>query len=379
MQLLNFDYRDILIAPRLGWSVRKLWVSFIGILIAWGVYLVFAYIAIYITPVGKNTEIRILFRHFEFFPTIIPADPGISAWIIWGIGIALALCILLITAVSVARIAFEDLRGNDVYQVKEALQFARTYGLTGIISMIVLVLLCMIFPVTIGVVGVIGRIPYVGELLLAVLSLPLFLWGLLGISVFMVFLFGTVLIPSITACMGEDVLEIIIQTFSSVFLQPLRLICYEIVSKVVITVSSSILILISFITLNTMYVILGVFMGSTFNEILTISLYRLPYVMESYTMVNAIIEWGEIVQIPYIVDIEMVCPTVKVAGWIFGISQLIIFTWILSYFFCSFLSSQVLIFIAIRKHKNGDDLRLKGPITQFVPESPKNNLNNSKT
>ena len=314
MQLLNFDYRDILIAPRLGWSVRKLWISFIGILIAWGVYLVFAYIAIYLSPVRENTEMSILFRHFEFFPTIIPTDPGISAWIVWGIGIALALCILLITALSVARIAFEDLRGNDVFQVKEALQFARTYGLTCLISMSAIGLLCMIFPVTIGVVGVIGRIPYVGELLLSVLSLPLFLWGLLGISVFMVFLFGTVLIPSITACMGEDVLEIIIQTFSSVFLQPLRLIGYEIVSKVVIMVSSSILILISFITLNTMYVILGVFMGSTFSEILTVSLYRLPYVMDSYTMVNAIIEWGEIVHIAYIVDIEMICPTVKVGG-----------------------------------------------------------------
>ena len=371
MQMLHFDYRDVLRAPRLAWSVRKLYVSFIGICIAWGVYLVFTYSALYITPFRKNIGMILLFRHFEFFPTIISTEPGIFSWIMWGVGIVFALCILLFTAVSVARIAFEDLRGNDVFRIKEALQFARTHGVTVIISIAVLGLLCMVFPVTIVCFGLIGRIPFFGEFLLAILYLPFYLWGLLGITVFIVFLFGTVLIPAISACLGEDVLEIIIQTFSSFFLQPLRLICYEIVAKVVIIVSSFILFLISCLTLNMMYIILSIIMGSTFNEILTVALYRLPFVMESRSIVKAIIEWGEIVQIPYIVDTAMVSTTVQVAGWIFGLSQLIILTWIFSYFFCTVTSSQVLIYSAIRKHKNGDDLRLKGPITQFVPETPK--------
>ncbi len=224
--------------------------------------------------------------------------------------------------------------------------------------------------------GVIGRIPFLGEFIVAFLSLPLFFWGLLGFFIFIVFLCLITLVPAIISCIGEDVLETIIQAVSSVYKQPLRLFFYEAVAKIIVALSSVILFIVSLITLHIINVTLSICMGYKFSQMLTIGLNRFPYVMDSQALVSTLSGMGEILCIPYIVDTYMASTTVTVAGWIFGITQLLFFIWIFSYSFSAFYSSQVLIYLAIRKHKNGDDLRLKSHLTHFLPEIPETDINN---
>ncbi len=68
MTELHFDFRDILKAPRLAWSLRKMHVAFRGIAIAWLLYIIMTYISLILTEVGQSTGFFILFRYFEFFP-----------------------------------------------------------------------------------------------------------------------------------------------------------------------------------------------------------------------------------------------------------------------------------------------------------------------
>ncbi len=375
MQALDFDYRDIIKAPRLAWSIRKMYVAFRGILIAWGIYIIFTYAALFLTPVGKDAGIIELFRRFELFPCVLNAEPGIIAFLVWTAGIFLVFAALLITATSVARIAFEDLRGNEVFQAKEAILFAMDHRGTVILSMAIIGMLVLLFLLIFGLLGVMGRIPFLGEFIVAFLSLPLFFWGLLGFLFFIVFMFGIALVPAIISCIGEDVLETIIQAVSSVYKQPLRLLFYEAVAKIIVALSSVILVIVSLITLHIMNVAFSICMGFKYSQMLTIGLYRFPYVMDSQSLVSTLSGMSGILCIPYIVDTSMASTTVMVAGWILGISQLLFFVWILSYSFSVFYSSQVLIYLAIRKHKNGDDLRLKSPVTHFVPENPETDTN----
>ncbi|MBT4483427.1 MAG: hypothetical protein HOC71_07095, partial [Candidatus Latescibacteria bacterium] len=344
----------------------------------WCIYRGFTYIALLLTSAGREAGFLILIRHFEFFPSIVTAAPSFSAWLVWCIGIVLALCILILTATSVSRIAFEDLRGNELFQIKDARQFSKTHGLTAVISLAVTGVLLIIFFGPYSLLGLFGRIPVLGELTVALLSIPSFFWGLAGTSVLIVFIIGLALAPAITACTGEDALEVIIQLFSSVFKQPFKLVVYEIIAEIAVTISTLILIAVSFITLHFMMVIIEIGMGYTFNEILTVALYRIAFLMESPALVYKIIELGDLHYIPYIVDTEMITPTIQAAGWILGISLLLVFTWIGSYFFSGFYSSQVIIYLVIRKHKNGDDLRKKTPSTQFVPEIPEKDLLSGK-
>jgi len=362
MHELRFDYHDIFKAPRLGWSRRKMYVSFRGILIAWGLYFVFAYIALYFTPLRKEIGVVDLFRDFEFFPTILSAEPGIAALLIFAFGKLLAVCVLLVTAASIAKITFEDLRGNDVYGIKEALQFGRSNASAVIASMLLIGVLVFIFVISFIFWGLIGCIPSVGSLFVAVMSIPLFFWGLLGIAVLWVFICGFCLVPAITACGASDILEIIIQTFSSVLGKPMRFIGYEILSKIVVFVSSFVLGSVSFLTVRFINGIMCYFMGNTLCEMITIAWYRLPFVMDSQEMIQILFRLGDIVGTGYFVDTTMVSGMIHVAGWLYGIMHLLIITWIFSYVFSSFFSSQVLILLSLRKQRDGKDLRTNDQI-----------------
>ncbi|PIP05446.1 MAG: hypothetical protein COX52_11925 [Syntrophobacterales bacterium CG23_combo_of_CG06-09_8_20_14_all_48_27] len=194
---------------------------------------------------------------------------------------------------------------------------------------------------------------------------------MLGIAVKLVFLFGLILIPSITACLCEDVLETVIQTFTSVFLQPCRLLMYEITAKVITVVSALIFALFSFFSVIGTNMTCGLLFGNSIHDIFTIALYRVPGALD---LAMCIIAFFDRLNFVYpmisITDISGVSMAVHSAGVILGLSYLMIAVLVLSYAFSCFFSAQVLIYLAVRKRKEGDDLRLRRSSTDFVPEVP---------
>ena len=155
MSELTFDIRDIFMAPRYAWSLRKMHAVIRGILSFWLIYLLFTYSTLLLTATGKSIGILQLIRYYELFPL---------SQMVWGF---------------------------------------------------------------------IGKIPVIGPVLFGIASLPLFLWGLLGIAVFVVCSFSLWLVPVITATDGDDVLETVVQTFAAVFYRPFRLLLYEVTADIV--------------------------------------------------------------------------------------------------------------------------------------------------
>ena len=72
MHVLLFTWLDIIKAPGLAWSIRKMNIAFRGIITAWAIYFIFTYAALMVTNTGRELGIVYLFRYFEYFPYIFP-------------------------------------------------------------------------------------------------------------------------------------------------------------------------------------------------------------------------------------------------------------------------------------------------------------------
>ncbi len=368
MRTLHYNWRDIVPSPAYGWSYRKLIIAFKGIAVSWLMYAVFTYASLLLTDTGRVFGFVALFRHFELFPYILPAEPGIAAWVLWMAGIAAASVPLMAAAVGIARITFEDLRGNVVYQTSEASGFARKQlpaALTALyISLLATVALSAVFPVA----GLIGRIPGFGYIAVAIASLPMLMLSFIAVLAFIVFLAGCALVPAIAASTGEDALELLIQTVSCLFRETTRTILFEICA---IAAGSLGFIALSVLTISAyhiMNVAIGMTMGIAYSGMLTISLYRLPYLMNSHVFVSTMTGLGDSIGIHYIIDTANAPATITIGGWILGAVSILAAALVMSYVFSVWQSSQVAVYLALRKHKNGDDLRLKKHVTEFVPE-----------
>jgi hypothetical protein len=292
-----------------------------------------------------------LFRTFEFFPYLTAREAGIVSLTLWFAGIVLTVCVLLLTAVSVSVIAVEDLRGKLMFQTVEALRFMRTHLSTVLVAMGALAICALVFPAGFAVAALVGRIPVVGELALAVSALPLFFWGLAGAAVILVFLFGFNTVPAITAWIGEDALETVLQAFSLVWKRPIRFFLLQIAARIITAISALLLGILSLGAFILALWVLTSITGNKANELFTIALYRIPGVMDSEYALRIIYTLSVCFGTSLIADATAVPATVRAAGWIFGCSFLLAGLWIASFGFSVFYSAQVIIYRVLRPGK----------------------------
>ena len=342
--------RDLVRAPGLAWSIRKMHAAMIGFLAAWGIYFVFSYAALAASS-ARGGGLVAIFRTFEFFPYLLAPVAGVVSLTLWIAGIVAALCVILLTAVSVSVIAVEDLRGNLMFQTSEALRFMRAHRSTVLFTMGALTLLVLVFPAGFALAALVGRIPVIGELALAVLALPLFFWGLAGVAVIIVFLFGFNTVPAITAWTGKDVLETVLQAFSLVWSRPIRFLLLQIAARIITAISALLLGMLCFCALLLGVWVLAHVTGYKWNELFTIALCRIPGVMDSEYALRIIYALSVNLGTPLIVDTTAVSPTVRAAGWILGGSFLLTGLWIASFGFSVFYSAQAIIYRVLRPGK----------------------------
>ena len=370
MPELYFDIRDILKVPRLAWSLKKMQVAVRGIAVSWLIYLIITYLSLLLTETGRSAGIPTLFRYFEFFPYLLPSFGASWQFILYGAGCILALFNLLSTVTALARITFEDVRGNDIFQASEALRYARVHRSTVVISVSILFAISCAAPATMIVWGLIGRIPVAGPVLFGISGIPLFFWGLFGIIMCLVGIAGFHLVPAIAASLGEDVLETLIQCFSTVFSRPCRLVVYEITAHAVVAAVTIILAAVSIKAMLGAAFLCGQFFGGSFDELFTIALYRIPGAVDFTLYTQGLYDYVPVLHPPYLTPTASTCLSVRIAGWLTGLSGLLVLLWVLSYGLNCFSASQLLTYLGIRKHRDGVDLRLKRDTSYFVPETP---------
>ena len=222
---MSFQAGDLLKSNRIAFSLQRIWIQFIGLLIGYIGYLILTYMSIVIA----GYKLGDMWSTMGLFPCLARVDANWLSWIVYMIGVLFLLCIYLITATANSRAAYMLLKGNNFYSWREAYSFSLK-KLNSVIFSPVAVLVILGLILLFGVfVGLLGKIPYIGELGISLFYLIWLLVGLLIVFILFVLVAALLYTPSIIATTDDDTFEAVFQTFSMVWNQPWRLIFYSLI------------------------------------------------------------------------------------------------------------------------------------------------------
>jgi hypothetical protein len=273
LRKLYFDFRDVLRAPRLGFSAKKIWVQFTGLVIGLGGYAVLAYASLL---VGGSTFAEIWFN-YGALPIPLAFGPGGDvanyfvgvpwySWLIWGVGVLWALVLALLAGTATAKLTYEQLRGNDFYSKREAWRFARKNAAAVILSPVGLAILAAGLVFGGLVIGWFASWGAVSAWITAALF-PV----IIGVTVFtlylvVIILVGVVIAPAVVATTKNDTFETIFELFSTVAAQPWRLFIYEFLLCLVTMLAFGVFLIFILFALKLMKMVFGVWWGTDFTQ-----------------------------------------------------------------------------------------------------------------
>lgn len=262
MTQLHFNYKDVFRACRLGFSAKKIWVQFVGFVVALIGYVVFTYGA----HLLAGTAISQVWADYRLFP--FPAAFPWFSWLVWAAGLLFVLIVLLIAGTAVSKITYEQLRGDEFFEIKEAWKFAFKSGRSVIFSPFLLVLF-VAFLVFCGLIlSALGAIPYFGELFVGLLAIPVFAVSLFIVYLIIVFLFNLLIGPAVVGATKSDTFDTLFEVFSCVNEQPWRLITYNAVLKFIALAGTLIIGVASWGAVKVGSTVLKIFMHGKVDDVL---------------------------------------------------------------------------------------------------------------
>lgn len=221
---LHFDVRDVPSCARLGLSGRKIWICFKALVLSWASWSLFTYLGWLaadpegIAPVFESSR-------------LLPLPSGIF-WASWQsvallvVGIVLIAVFMLSASLRTSRITFEQIRGDDFFSGRDAAAFARRHWRPVFTVPLALAVGLGIALACGLLLGLAGRIPVAGPVLLGIMAVPGWGASLLVVLAAVALLASVLLVPAIVACTKGDSFETVFELFSSVTAQPWRLVLY---------------------------------------------------------------------------------------------------------------------------------------------------------
>jgi hypothetical protein len=225
MRKLNYDVKDLFCSLRLGFSIQRIWINGIGLLVSYVIYLLFTYFSLLISGYNFGT----VWQKFGLLPCAFAVAVPWFVWFIYGFGLVLSIFCILLTNTAVARTSYMALRREMFYSWTQAFRFAKKKWMSISGALLTFVLMILIFVIASLVMGLIGRIPFIGEIGTAILSLIYLFAALVLLFIFATFFVGILLIPAILAAADEDALGSVFQSFSLTYNHPWRLGLYGVV------------------------------------------------------------------------------------------------------------------------------------------------------
>jgi hypothetical protein len=224
MTKLHFNYKDVFRALRVGFSAKKVWMMFIGTFVGFAGYSVLTYLA-YIVSGNEFITVWENFRLLPFPEPEVWPFPWFS-WIIYGLGVVWFVICCLVAGTAVSKVAYEQLRGDEFYESREAYKFA--FRNLGAVLASPLLLLAFVAVIVIGglILSLLGAIPFFGEMFVGLLALPAFAAGMFIVYLLVVLLFCLLLAPGVVGSTRNDTFDTLFEVFSCVNEQPGRSIWY---------------------------------------------------------------------------------------------------------------------------------------------------------
>lgn len=262
---LHFNYKDVFRALRLGFSAKKVGMLTLGLLIGFAGYTILTYLA---HLVAGNDWISV-WVSYRLLPFPWPGLPfPWFSWVIYGLGVVWFLMVILITGAAVAKVTFEQLRGNEFYEANEAFRFALKNS--GAILGSPLLLIAFILTLVIAglILSALGLIPYIGPVIVGLMAIPAFFASLFIVYLLIVLVCTLFLNSSIVGAMGNDTFDTLFEVFSCINEQPARLIWFTAVIGFLAKFGSLLLGIGSSLASRIGSLILTAFMGETYKEML---------------------------------------------------------------------------------------------------------------
>ncbi len=221
---MHFNWLDLFKAPRLAISTgKRLIIQTTGLLAGYAGYLILTYLAWLFAgqSVGQTWD------NFGLFPVW---GFGFDSWIsalFWWLGIAFFLFTSLWFSTAVAKVTYEELKGDQFYSAKESLSFIKGRFSSVISSPLTLFFLFAFLVIVGALIGLVGRIPAFGELFFALIfGIPVFVVAVFGVLVGLVFFSSLILTPAVVGTLKSDTFTTVLEYFQTVWNQPGRFFGY---------------------------------------------------------------------------------------------------------------------------------------------------------
>jgi len=359
MLKLRFNYRDLFNAPRLAFSIQRIWIQFIGLVIGYAGYLVLTYLSYFL----NNYNFEIVWKKYGLLPCLFASGEVFPwySWVLFAIGTVFLFFTYLVTNTAVARAVYMTSKGNHFYSWKEAFAFAFRKIWSVLLTPISIVILIGLMILGSFIIGLLGKIPYIGEIGLSLFTIFWFIGALIIFFFAIVVLVSILLVPGIIATTDEDAFEAVFQVFSVTWGQPCRLIFYQLISILLAIVSFIVFAIAVKQAITIMNVLFINFMGSDF-----VNLCNNGHAMiQNWTfMLQGLIDSAFNGISPYIyfshnysliptADLNI---TVIISSYIYAISLLIIGGWVVSYGLSTFTTGNTLLYLVVRKFKDQENL-----------------------
>jgi len=267
MTKLHWNYKDLFRALRLGFSAKKVWMMSLGLLVGFSGYTLLTYIAYAVA----GTDILTVWQSFRLLPFPSPFDYPFPwyAWAVYALGSLFLVGVVMLTGAAVSRVAYEQLRGDEFYESKEAFRFALKHGSAVLASPLLVIAFVALIVVGGLVFSLFGAIPFAGELLVGLLAVIGFAASLFIVYLLVVLLCAMLLGPSVVGATHCDTFDALFEVFSCVNEQPARLVWYTVIVAFLAKLGSFLLGLASSAAGRIGYAITGTFMGDKLADAMT--------------------------------------------------------------------------------------------------------------
>lgn len=221
-----FNFKDVLRSMRLGFSVKKVWIGFLGILLGTTLYSLCSYFAL---ALGPEWTWKMIWQSYRYIPVPIIGTTHMLwyGWIIWVIGFALFIFVNLLAVEAISKMAYEQLKGDEFYEVTDAIKFSLKNWKGIVLSPITLVAIIGALLLTGFICGLAGRIPYVGQIVLGLFFVPIAFGALFVVYLCVVLFLSFLVSPAVVGTTKSDTFDTLFEVFSVLNDQTWRIVTWE--------------------------------------------------------------------------------------------------------------------------------------------------------
>ncbi len=367
---LHFNFKDVLRAPRYGLSAKKMWVQFMGLLVGLLLYTPLTYLAYSIS--GFNLSETWNFYHILPVPILTGdyAAFALKAQMLWWLAVVLFVIVQLFAGVAISKIAYEQFKGDELYEVSKAVKLAWLKGKATVLAPLTLLMLAVaLLGVEIGVFYL-GRIPGVGGVINALLFPFMVFVSLFIIYLVIGFAFSFFVSAPSVATTQADTFDALFETFSILNEQNWRFIGYQALLSAV--KAFAVVVFGFFITWAGKLTLWAMHFGypkTQFAHDLAVKV--ADWFSLSPVAVKAM-DWLSLTKLFALTGHTPTESSTVAAGLFLGIAYYIITFLVFSYAGATCWSGQTLIYIVLAKKKDDIDLLAQKPeaIEEIVVEEP---------